>query len=342
MSGAIRDGVWLVADVGGTNARFALVDGPDGAPSDVGSLPTRDYPGLAEAAAAYLEGTGARPSAACLAVAGPVGGGTYRLTNAGWPRGAVEAVRAHLGVPHLDVINDFEALALALPRLGGRDLVVVGDRAPAADAALAVVGPGTGLGVAGLVPTPSGWVPVPGEGGQVDVPAATGREMEVTRLLRAEKGAATAEYLLSGAGLARVHRYLAALDGEPAGELTAQQICERRDDPRCDEALRMFCALLGSLAGNVALTLGARGGVYLGGGILPRIVDVLHDSAFRARFEGKPPVEDYMRAIPTALIVHPGPALVGAAVRLAQSLPDAPPDARPHALPDAPSAMETA
>ncbi|WP_309237033.1 glucokinase [Actinomadura sp. BRA 177] len=315
-------GVWLVADVGGTNARFALVDGPDGVPSNVQSLPTRDYPGLAEAAAAYLEKSGVRPSAACLAVAGPTAGGTFHLTNAGWPKGTVEAVRAHLGVPHLDIINDFEALALALPRLTADDLIVIGERAPAAGAPVAVVGPGTGLGVAGLVPTPSGWVPVPGEGGQVDVPAATDREIEVTRLLRAEKGAVPAEYLLSGAGLARVHRYLAALDGEPAEELTAKQICERRDDPRCDEAVRMFCALLGSLAGNVALTFGARGGVYLGGGILPRIVDVLRDSAFRARFEGKPPVEDYVRAIPTALIVHPGPALVGAAVRLAQSLPD--------------------
>ncbi|WP_308209997.1 glucokinase [Actinomadura madurae] len=241
-------------------------------------------------------------------------------------------MRAHLGLPHLDIINDFEALALALPRLGADDLIPVGraqpkagapfPSAPTPGAPLAVVGPGTGLGVAGLVPTPSGWVPVPGEGGQVDIPAATEREIAVARLLRAEKGAVTAEYLLSGAGLVRVHRYLATLDGEPQEELTPRQICERQDDPRCRETLEMFCALLGSLAGNAALTLGARGGVYLGGGILPRIVDVLRGSAFRARFEGKPPVEDYMRAIPTALIVHPGPALVGATVRLAQSLPD--------------------
>ncbi|MFA1545569.1 glucokinase [Actinomadura chokoriensis] len=328
---------WLVADVGGTNARFALVDGPDADPSDIESLPTCDYPGLAEAAAAYLDAVGARPPAACLAVAGPVAGGAYHLTNAGWPRGTVEAVRARLGVPHLDIINDFEALALALPRLTERDLIVVGERAPTADATLAVVGPGTGLGVAGLVPTPSGWVPLPGEGGQVDLPAATDREIEVARLLRAEKGAATAEHLLSGAGLARIHRYLVMLDGARGDGLTAEQISEHRDDPRCGEALRMFCALLGAHAGNVALTLGARGGVYLGGGILPRIVDVLRDSAFRARFERKPPLEDYMRAIPTALIVHPGPALVGAAVRLAQTLPGGPPEARP-AVPD----LETA
>ncbi|WP_149264813.1 glucokinase [Actinomadura sp. K4S16] len=316
-----QPGVWLVADVGGTNARFALVDGPDGVPSEVRSLPTRDHPGLAEAAAAYLDMVGVRPAAACLAVAGPVTNGTFHLTNAGWPKGSPEAVRAHLGMAHLEVINDFEALALALPRLGEDDLVPVGAGTADTGAPLAVVGPGTGLGVAGLVPTPSGWVPLPGEGGQVDVPAATDRETAAARLLRAEKGSATAEFLLSGAGLARLRRYLAAIDGAPARDLTPRQISEDLDDPLNREAVEMFCALLGSLAGNVALTLGARGGVFLGGGILPRIVDVLQGSAFRARFEGKPPVEDYMRAIPTSLIVHPGPALVGAAVRLAQSLP---------------------
>ncbi|MFD0688829.1 glucokinase [Actinomadura fibrosa] len=320
-------GPWLVADVGGTNARFALVDGPDGVPGNVESLPTRDHAGLAEAALAYLErhAPGVRPSAACLAVAGPVANGRFRLTNAGWPSETPEAVRERLGVPHLEILNDFEALALALPRLGPDDLIAVGGPipAPAGGAGappVAVVGPGTGLGVAGLVPTRDGWVPLPGEGGQVDIPVATDREVAVMRLLRAERGEANAEHVLSGAGLVRLHRLLAALDGVEAEPLDPARICVQRDDPHCAEALRMFCALLGSLAGNVALTLGARGGVYLGGGILPRIADVLGASAFRSRFEAKPPVEDYLRAIPTALIVHSGPALVGATVRLAQSL----------------------
>ncbi|WP_067458056.1 glucokinase [Actinomadura macra] len=315
-------GPWLVADVGGTNARFALVDGPGGEPFRVGSLPTRDHAGLADAAAAYLErhAPGVRPSAACLAVAGPVAGGTFRLTNADWPVDTPEAVRARLGIPRLEILNDFEALALSLPRLRPADLVPIGGPRPGAlGAPMAVVGPGTGLGVAGLVPVGGGWVPVPGEGGQVDVPAATGREIEVMKLLRAERGAATAEYLLSGDGLARIHRYLAEIDDVESGPLGAAEICARPGDPRCREALHMFCALLGSLAGNVALTLGARGGVYLGGGILPRMADVLRESTFRSRFEAKPPVEDYLRPIPTALIVHPGPALAGATARLAQS-----------------------
>ncbi|GAA4289361.1 hypothetical protein GCM10023178_77240 [Actinomadura luteofluorescens] len=129
---------WLVADVGGTNARFALVEGPDGALSEVRALPTRDHRGLAEAAAAYLDAVGVRPVAACLAVAGPVTNGTFHLTNAGWPRSAPEAVRAHLGLAHLDVINDFEALALALPRLGADDLVSIGRGRPDPGAPLAV------------------------------------------------------------------------------------------------------------------------------------------------------------------------------------------------------------
>lgn len=315
-------GPWLVADVGGTNARFALVDGPDGTPAHVASLPTREHAGLADAAAAYLAGhPGVRPSAACLAVAGPVGGGTFHLTNAGWPVDTPDAVRDRLGIPHLQILNDFEALALALPRLAPDDLIPIGATAPTGSGTLAVVGPGTGLGVAGLVPTPAGWLALPGEGGQVDVPAATEREVEVMRLLRAERGAATAELLLSGDGLARIHRFLALIDGvRITAPLDPARICSRRDDPLCEEAVLMFCALLGSLAGNVALTLGARGGVYLGGGILPRIADVLRASTFRARFEWKPPVEDYLRTIPTALIVHPGPALVGATAHLAQTL----------------------
>jgi glucokinase len=320
---ASPSGAWLVADVGGTNARFALVDSPDGAPERVESLPTRDHAGLAEAAAAYLErhAPDVRPAAACLAVAGPVTDGAYHLTNAGWPKGTAEGVREHLGVPHLEILNDFEALALALPRLGPDDLIPIGPAAdrPAGPAPLAVLGPGTGLGVAGLVPTPAGWMPLAGEGGQVDVPAATDRELAVARLLRAEHGTARAESLLSGVGLARIHRYLAILDGVKTEPLDPARICADDGDPLCAEAVAMFCALLGSLAGNVALTLGARGGVHLGGGILPRIAGALRRSDFRARFEAKPPVEDYLRPIPTSLIVHPGPALVGAAVRLAQT-----------------------
>ncbi|GAA4096394.1 glucokinase [Actinomadura miaoliensis] len=318
-------GPWLVGDVGGTNARFALVETPDAAPTRVRVLPTRDFTGLGEAAAAYLADETVRPAAACLAVAGPVGGGRYHLTNADWRPGEVADVRERLGLPVVEVVNDFAALAASLPSLGPDDMRPVGgDTAPAPDgtAPLAVLGPGTGMGVAGLVPVPGGqWIPTPGEGGHVDAPAATDEEIEVARLLRDECGVASAELLLSGDGLARLHRLLGAVRGTPAEPLTAAQIVAGLDDPLCADAVAVFCALLGSFAGNVALTLGARGGVYLGGGILPRITDALEASDFRARFEAKPPVEGYLRAIPTALVVHPYPALLGAAAHLARTHP---------------------
>ncbi|RAY11635.1 glucokinase [Actinomadura craniellae] len=323
MNAPTHDHPWLVADIGGTNARFGLVEAPGAAPTRVHVLADRDHAGLAEAAATYLarHAGDVRPTAACVAVAGPVGGGTFRLTNANWS-GTADEISAYLGIEHVELVNDFEALALALPSLRPGDLRPIGDALPdpAAGLAVAVLGPGTGLGVAGLVPVGGDWAPVPGEGGHADLPVATEREAEVLRRLRLEGVPAGAESLLSGPGLARLHRVLGEIHGVPADPLTAAQICARRRDPLCAETLDTFCALLGSFAGNAALTLGARGGVYLGGGILPRIADVLRRSDFRRRFEDKPPVDDYLRAIPTALITAPTPALAGAAARLGRRL----------------------
>jgi glucokinase len=310
---------WLVADIGGTNARFGLVQSPGEPPGRIQVLTLRDHAGLAEAAATYLarHAGDVRPTAACVAVAGQVAeDGGFRLTNAHWSGSAAE-IRADLGLDHVELINDFEALALALPALGPGDLRALGDALPAGGAPAAVLGPGTGLGVAGLVRAGDRMVAVPGEGGHVDLPAATDRELEIVAMLREEQGTTEAEHLLSGEGMARLYGLIARLHGVPVEPLSAAQICARRTDPLCHETLETFCALLGSFAGNVALTFGARSGVYIGGGILPRIWDVLRRSEFRRRFESKPPMERYLRAIPTALIVAPTPALAGAAARLA-------------------------
>jgi len=304
---------WLVADIGGTNARFGVVARPGRGPERVRVLAAREYPGLAEAALDYLDGV--RPVAACLAVAGPVTGGRFTMNNSPW-RGSTEQLRAALGVAHLELINDFEALALSIPQLTPDDLHPIGRAPDPPDAPVAVLGPGTGLGAALLVPTGRGWRPVPGEGGHVDLAPITDREAEVVRLLRAQHGSGSAELILSGAGMARLHRLLAMINGVPTESLSAADICARRDDSRCADTLTTFCAMLGSFAGNAALTMGARGGVYLGGGILPRIADVLDSGEFRRRFEAKPPVEDYLRAIPTSLIVAATPGLAGAAYRL--------------------------
>jgi glucokinase len=309
---------WLVADIGGTNARFGLVDGPGGQPEHVAVLSVAEHESLADAVAAYLDdnGGGVRPEAACLAIAGPVKNDRYRLTNAAWSGSA-----ADLDIPHVDLLNDFEALALSLPHLAGDDLHALGGPPPVAGLVKAVLGPGTGLGVAGLAPTAYGWAPVPGEGGHVSVPAVTDLEFEVVRALRADGlPHVEAEHLLSGPGLPRLYRGLALVRGiRPAG-LPASEIVSSRD-ALAVETVELFLALLGGFAGNVALTLGARGGVYLGGGILPRITERIPASDFRARFElTGPALSDYVAAIATVLIVSEQPALVGAAAWLAQRL----------------------
>ncbi|MEU4831273.1 glucokinase [Streptosporangium sp. NPDC023615] len=310
---------WLVADIGGTNARFGLITEPGGRPEAVAVLAGAEHDGLPGAVAAYIadHAGGVRPGAACVAIAGPVEGDRYRLTNAGWT-GSVR----DLGIPHAWLLNDFEALAASLPYLGGEDLAGLGGPEPG-DGVKAVLGPGTGLGVGGLVPSAGGWVPIPGEGGHVSAPVLDERDHEIVRALRADGlEHVVAEHLLSGPGLSRLHRGLALVRGTGAPRLTAAEIVARTDDSLCAETVEVFCAMLGTFAGNVALTLGARGGVYLGGGVLPRIVDRVRSSDFRRRFEATPTLNDYLSGIATTLIVAPQPALAGAAAWLDQRLSD--------------------
>ncbi|MCT9933357.1 glucokinase [Planotetraspora sp. A-T 1434] len=307
---------WLVADVGGTNARFGLVTGPGAQPEAVAVLNVAQHPGLADAVAAYLadHAGGVRPGAACLAIAGPVQDDRYRLTNAGWAGSVSE-----LGIPHVELVNDFEALAFSLPHLAGDDLVPLGGPPPSARMTKAVLGPGTGLGVGGLVPVGAGWVPLPGEGGHASVPAVTDLEMEIVRALRADGlPYVDAEHLVSGTGLPRLHRGLSLVRGVTPRAAASSEIVASAD-PLCVETVEVFLALLGGFAGNVALTLGARGGVYLGGGVLPRMAERARRSDFRARFEQTAPaLSDYVTAIATSLIVAEQPALTGAAAWLAQ------------------------
>ena len=306
---------WLVADIGGTNARFGLVTSSGARPANVAVLAGSDYETLPEAVAAYLaeHAGGVRPGAACLAVAGPIDGDRYRLTNSAWA-GSVR----DLDVPYAVLLNDFEALAVSLPHLEGDDLISLGGPEPG-HGVKAVLGPGTGLGVGGLVPAEHGWTPIPGEGGHVTVPVVDRRELEIVQVLQSQGlPHVVAEHVLSGPGLVRLHRALAQVNGVAAPDLTASDIVARLDDSLCAETVEVFCGMLGSFAGNVALTLGARGGVYLGGGVLPRIVERVRTSSFRTRFAANPDMAHYLEAIGTALIVAPQPALTGAAAWLAQ------------------------
>lgn len=319
---------WLLADIGGTNARFGWLAEGETAVADVQTLPTADFADAAEAASHYLHGVAARrgagwhaPRAGAFAVATAVAGDRVSFTNSGWAFSRAATQQA-LGLGGLALLNDFEALALALPHLQGEQLLRVGPAcAPAAGAVMAVIGPGTGLGVGGVVPAGGRWVALPGEGGHASLSAADDYEAALLAAVRREHTHVSAERLLSGIGLPVLHRAVAAVAGQPAEALSAEQIVERGlagSDAHCVQVLDSFCALLGSFAGNVALVLGARGGVFIGGGIVPRLGERFTASRFRERFEAKGRFADYLRAIPTAVITDTLVALRGCAVALEQ------------------------
>jgi len=315
-----RAGQWLVADIGGTHARVALSDA-GGALHGLAELSCADHAGPAEALGAYLAAAGAAPVAACLAVAGPVEGDWFRFTNNDWAF-SVEALRARLGLERLVLKNDFEALALALPGLGGADLHPLGmaPGAPTGRHSLAVLGPGTGLGVAALVPHAGGWIAQAGEGGHIGFAPQDDLERDIDRFLRRSVARVTNEDILSGPGLAALYRALGELQGLPAAAGVTPAWVTRRalagEDAQAAQAVDVFCAVLGAVAGDVALLTGARGGVFIGGGIAPRILPLLERSRFRARFEDKGRQREYMRGIGTAVITAPFPALQGALAAL--------------------------
>lgn len=309
-------GVTLIADIGGTNARFAMVHG-DGAVRDVRVLACDDYADLIGAAEAYLTAAALpdRPRRGAFAVASPVLDDHVSMTNRAWSF-STDRVRRRLGLEDLKVINDFAAVALALPHLGSGDRVQIGGGRVEPGAAAAVIGPGTGLGVSALIPHPGGWTPLATEGGHVTMAAATDREADVLARLRGF-GHVSAERVISGPGLVTLYRTLAALDGQEADkELTPADITGRAVGGTCPvsaEALAMFSAMLGTVAANLALNVDARGGVYIAGGIVPRLGATFADSGFRARFEDKGRYSDYLAAIPTFVLSHEMPAFVGLA-----------------------------
>lgn len=305
--------VALLADIGGTNARLALLR--DGALGPVGRFAVADHPDLEDVVRAFLAGHRPAPvvERAAIALAGPVHAGEGRLTNGAW-RVSARALAHNFGWHPVRLLNDFAALALALPRLGPDDVVPVGAGSSERGAPLAVLGPGTGLGVAGLVPARPAPVPLVGEGGHATLHAVDAREAEILAVLRDELDHVSAERVLSGDGLVRLYRAVAAIDGARAPHCSAPgEIVDaaRRREPLAAATLEAFCGFLGSVAGNLALTLGARGGVFVGGGMVPRFVDLLDRSPFRGRFEAKGRLREYLARIPTHVITHEDPALLG-------------------------------
>jgi glucokinase len=328
-AGTEARGAGLVADIGGTNARFGWADAEGGPVRHVVTLPVAAHASLALAIRAYLAqvapqlpASERRPRRAVLAVAGAVGGDEVGMTNSPW-RFSRHQLGAELGLDAVQVLNDFEALALSLPGLAASQLRAVGPAlALPPSGTLAVIGPGTGLGVAGVLQLGRQWRALPGEGGHVTLAAADEFEAALLAQVRRRHDHVSAERLLSGTGLPELHGAVAAVRGRPAAPLDSAAIVARGlagGDDDCTTTLDVFCALLGSLAGNVALTLGARGGVYIGGGIVPRLGERFFASRFRERFEAKGRFRSYLQTIPTALITDTLAALSGAALALRQS-----------------------
>jgi glucokinase len=303
----------LLGDIGGTNARFMLAPAQGALPSAT-ILHTADFPTL-EAALASLLGPGASLRATALSVAGPVRDGLVRMTNCPWVISAA-GLTAATGLADPILINDFAALAHGVPSLGPGEIRRVGPGdVLVAKGPIGILGPGTGLGMAALVPDGrGGHRVVAGEGGHADLPAMTQREMAVLALLQRQHGHVSIERVLSGPGLEALYAALAVLDeGKPqicaAPEIDARALA--RTDPRAAETIALFTGLLGAVAGNLALTLGAEGGIYLAGGILPRWGALFDETLFRRRFEAKGRFAEYLGRIPTAIITAPDVAFRG-------------------------------
>lgn len=311
----------LIGDIGGTNARFALVIPGAFAPRDILSLPCADYPGLVEAVRDYLGRVGltgdAAPREACLAFACPIRDDRVSMTNNHWSFSR-EAVRQTLGLGLFKAINDFTAQALGVPHVADSDLVEVQRGEAVPHAARLVIGPGTGLGVAGLFPGRHAWIPLPTEGGHVTFAPTDEREQNLLRHFRNRYGRVSVERILCGQGLLDLYLAHCSLKGAPPRHASPAEVTRAAagGDSVARDTLLRFLKILGDVCGDAALTVGARGGVALCGGILPRLLEWLPDSRFLEAFTAKGRMSAYTRAIPVQVVTAPWTGLLGAAEAL--------------------------
>ena len=312
----------LVADIGGTNARFAIADPATLELSNITQFRCSEHQGLGTAAYGYLRAIQPRPRYAAIAVAAPVVGEEITLTNSPWSFARAEVCDA-AGLDGLLVLNDFQALALSLPHLAKEDLQQIGGGKTPRLATKAVLGPGTGIGVSGLVWAGSDWLALPSEGGHISLAAESRQDFELIERLKGDRERLSADRVLSGSGIAELYLAIAASRGMTVTPLTPNDVLEGGLDGRdglAVEALRLFATWLGAFAGDVALLFGARGGIYLGGGIAPKIVKTLAAGPFRASFEAKGRMRSFVSPIPVHVIMAPFAALKGAATGLRASL----------------------
>lgn len=305
----------LIADIGGTHTRCAITS-DRGEIQNISSFKNSEFSDPVLLLETYLTGIRQqhRPRRGILGVAAPIREEIARMINIDWCIAAGD-VKERLGLKKLQLLNDFEVLASALPAFTRDDLLKIGRGEPEADKPKVVLGPGTGLGVAALVPVDGGWRAVGGEGGHVSLAAADEREAEIILRIQKIYGHCSAERLISGPGLALLHELLHGTGAVPPEELGRLATA---GDPEAQASLESLFLFLGTIAANLALTMGAFGGVYIGGGIIPKHAERFASSGFRERFEAKGRYRDYLGSIPTYLITAEHPTLTGLAIRSLQ------------------------
>lgn len=312
----------LVGDVGGTNARLALCNVENGDITQAKTYSGLDYPSLEAVVVHYLKEHNVSVTDGCIAIACPITGDWVAMTNHTWAFSTAE-MKKNLGFEHLEIINDFTAVSMAIPMIKEEHLIKFGGGEPVEGKPVAVYGAGTGLGVAHLVHVDKRWVSLPGEGGHVDFAPNSEEEGIILEELRTEIGHVSAERVLSGPGLVNLYRAIVKSDSREPENYQPKDITERALEDSCTDcrrALSLFCVIMGRFGGNLALTLGTFGGVYIAGGIVPRFLEFFKASGFRGGFEDKGRFKEYVHNIPVYLIVHDQPGLLGAGAHLRQTL----------------------
>ncbi len=306
----------LIGDIGGTNARFSLVPGETGEAIRYPNVHTADFASIDDAIeAVVIEAGGAAPQSAMLALAGPISGDSVPLTNCPWVVEPKKTV-ARFDLTEMVLLNDFEAQSLALPGLTERDIEPIGGGTMSEDGARVVLGPGTGLGAGALIPARGIWVPVPGEGGHIDLSPVSARDFAIWPHVERTGGRIGAETLLCGSGMVRLYRAISASDGVTPTLTTPKAVTEAGlsgSSPQAVETLSLFATHLGRVAGNLALVFMATGGVFLAGGISGKIAPVLKSGVFRDAFLAKWPHTRLLDRMATSIVVKEDAALAGIA-----------------------------
>jgi glucokinase len=306
------DAIWLIADIGATSTRCAVCRSGDRHHRNLQIFQNEQFDSLKSLLGGYIESLSEKPSAGALAIAAPISGDGVQMTNRDWQFNRLELAE-RLGLGRLDIINDFHAVAYALPQLPNRDLVEIGKATEYRSGTRAALGPGSGLGVGAWIVGNGRGVAMYGEGGHVTLSARDEAEDRIVAKIRERYGHASAERVLSGPGIIALHSAMHGDDMKTSREITSGTV-----DRKCRATMEQFYRFLGSVAADLAMTTGAYGGIYIAGGIVPDNIDQIQASTFRERFEEKNRYRHYMQAIPTYVISDPTPGLTGLMAYIAE------------------------